>query len=136
MLMVGAPRGHGAYGCRLVWILARPLGAFYSNVAAGRFPFLHWAVYISPKGYDMEQMGALFDHLQRGYPYSQENRYLGTICELRLENNQTTYKFYNVTTDEFLRAFPISSMAYVGMTSFDDNVIDQQGIPFLRASQV
>jgi hypothetical protein len=134
--MVGAPTGHGTHGCRLVWILARPLEAFYSNVAAGQFPFLHWAVYISPKGYDMEQMGALFDHLQRGYPYSRENRYIGTIYELRLEHNQTTPKFYPFTTDEFLRAFLISSMAYVGMTSFEDNVIAQQGIPFHRQIQV
>jgi hypothetical protein len=129
--MVGAPTGHGAHGYRLVWILARPLEAFYSNVAAGRFPFLHWAVYISPKGYDMEQMGALFDHLQKGYRYSRENRYLGTIYELRLEDNHTTPKFYEFTTDEFLRAFLISSVAYVGKTSFEDNLIAQQGTSFI-----
>jgi hypothetical protein len=131
-LISGAPTAHGAHGRRLVWILARPLEAVpYANVAAGSFPYLHWAVFISPKGAGIEQMSALFDHLQNDSPYSRHNITLGTIHELRLEGNRSVRKCYEFTTEKFLQKFLISSIAYVGLTSFDDNVITDQGAYFL-----
>lgn len=128
-LITGAPTAHGAHGCRLVFILARPLEAVpYANVAAGSFPYLHWAVFISPRGAGIERMTALFDHLQNDSPYSRHNIPLGIIHELRLEHNQSVRKCYEFTTEKFLQKFLISSIAYVGLTSFDDNVITDLGM--------
>src|SRR5437762_2088760 len=85
MLTSGAPSNLKAQGRRLVWILARPLEAIpYSTVAGGVFPYLHWAVFISPKGWGNERMTAIFEHLQNDSPYNRESMSIGTIHELRL----------------------------------------------------
>ena len=65
---------------RLVWLLARPLPGIRSitSVAAGGFPILHWAVLLSPRGYEKKRMKSLLETLQR-WPRDLQHFHMGTI---------------------------------------------------------
>lgn len=116
---------------RLVWLLARPLPGIRSitSVAAGGFPILHWAVLLSPRGYEKKRMKSLLETLQR-WPRDLQHFHMGTIQEIRFDqtSGKTIRRFGELTTWDFLQEFQRSSIAYVGLSCCTDEEINNYGI--------
>jgi hypothetical protein len=112
---------------RIVWLLGRPLQGLASLLAPGGFPFLHWAVLVSPVGTDSRNMTTLVYALQNP-SWSRDiiaHTPMGLIQELRFDSSRkkTTYKGAPLTASEFLNEFNTSSLAYAGQTLQTDDEI-------------
>ena len=124
---------------RIVWLLGRPLQGLASLLAPGGFPFLHWAVLVSPVGTDSRNMTNLVHAFQHP-SWSRDIAHIpmGLIQELRFDSSRkkTTYKGGQLTASEFLNEFNISSLAYAGQTLQTDDEICTTGAnsPFYRPS--
>ncbi len=126
---IGAPQ-KVSHRQRLVWLLGRPLQGLASLLAPGGFPFLHWAVLVSPVGTDSRNMTNLVHALQHpNWSRDIVHIQMGLIQELRFDSSRkkTTYKGASLTVSEFVNEFNISSLAYAGKTLQTDDEICTTG---------
>ena len=115
---------------RYVWLLARPVQAL-GNIGHGNFPFCHWTVLISLRGWHLDDARNIVRDLQSGRKI--QNTPLGIIQEIVVVPNssRTTLRGRDSEfgTHDFLTGFSRSSLAYVGITSLSDEEIYSYGTP-------